>query len=368
MIEYLESYVAYDNPKPNLHSRHGYFPGLADLPSGDILCLFELGEAFDAPTGTTYVTRSKDRGRTWTLQAPLADKSREKIQTSDSLKPTALRNGELVAIGYRFFREDPEQGPAIEETNGFLPGENIVSYSRDEGHHWDEPTVIKRSWPELIEVSGPCIETHSGDLLGVGALFKLPDGSNPSGPIGVLLRSRDRGRTWKDDQVFYNWRNITPYEARICEMQPGRLVAIVWAYNAATAQHFPNQVTYSVDGGLSWSEPEDTGHMGQAANVIWLGDEYLASIHSHRGSDPGLYVRVVDFSKNRWKAIEQKAIWLPSAGYRTTHGLAMAEMFAALKFGQPSLLRLPDNEFLAAHWSIEGGQGRIRVHRLRIAV
>jgi sialidase-1 len=368
MIEYLEGYVAYDNPKPHVHSRHGYFPGLEKLSSGEILCLFQMGEAFEAPTATTYITRSKDGGRTWRLQGPFADKSRAKIQTSDSLKLTALRNGKLIAVGYRFFREDPEQGIAIEATNGFLPGENIVSYSSDAGHHWDEPVVIQRNRPELIEASGPCIETHSGDLVAVGALFKLPNGSNPSGPIGVLLRSCDQGRSWKDDTIFYNWRNITPYEARICEMQPDRLVVIVWAYDAATAQHLPNQVTYSVDAGRTWSEPQDTGHMGQASNLIWLGGEYLASIHSHRGSDPGLYVRVVDFSNDRWKAIEQKAIWLPSAGYRSTTGLAMPEMFATLKFGQPSLLRLSDDEFLAAHWSIEGGQGRIRVHRLRIAV
>jgi sialidase-1 len=368
MIEYVEGHVVYDNPKPHVRSRHGYFPGLTELASGEILCLFEMAEAFEAPTGTTYVARSKDRGRTWTLQSPLEDKSREKIQTSDSLKPTALRDGKLVAIGFRFIRVDPEQGISIEETNGFLPGEDVVSYSSDAGYHWEEPAVIHHRRPELIEVSGPCIETHSGELLAVGALFKLPDGSNPSGPIGVLLRSNDQGRTWDDEKIFYDWRKITPYEARICEMQPGRLVVIVWAYDAATDRHLPNQVTYSVDGGQSWSEPEDTGHMGQASNLIWLGGEYLASIHAHRGSDPGLYVRVVDFSKNRWKAIEQRAIWLPSAGYQTNVGLAMPEMFAALKFGQPSLLRLSDNEFLAAHWSIEGGQGRIRVHRLRIAV
>ncbi len=106
--------------------------------------------------------------------------------------------------------------------------------------------------------------------------------------------------------------------------------------------------------------------MGQASNLIWLGGEYLASIHSHRSSAPGLYVRLIDFSKNRWKPIEEKVIWGPTAGYKASDGASMAEMFAALKFGQPSLLHLTGDEFLAAHWSIESGQGRIRVHRLRL--
>lgn len=368
MIEYVEGNIAYENPKPHIHSRHGYFPGLAQIGSGEIICLFVMGEAFEAPNCTTYVTRSKDQGRTWTLQGPLYDRSRLPVPANDSLKPTALRSGKLVAIGYRYFREDPEQGIAIPETNGFQPGENVCSYSDDEGYHWAEPAIIQRKHPEMIEVSGPCIETQSGELLGVGALFKLPDGSNPSGPVGVLVRSFDQGRSWSDDSCFYNWRKITPYEARICEMQPGRLVAIVWAYDAATDRHLPNQITFSKDNGQSWSEPEDTGHMGQASNLIWLGGDFLASIHSHRGSDPGLYVRLIDFSRNRWKPFEERVIWGPSVGYKTTDGLSMANMFASLKFGQPSLMRLAGDEFLATHWSIEGCQGRIRVHRLVLKV
>jgi hypothetical protein len=338
------------------------------LSSGEIICLFVMGEAFEAPNMTTYVSRSQDQGRTWELQGRLYDKSRLPVDASDCIKPTALRSGQVSAIGYRFLRKDPEQSIAIAETNGFQPGENVSSSSDDGGRHWTEPVVIRKTHPELIEVSGPSIETQSGDLLAVGALFKLPDGSNPSGPVGVLMRSKDQGHTWKDDELFYDWRNITPYEARICEMQPGRLVVIIWAYHAATDRNLANQVVFSTDNGSTWSEPEDTGHMGHSSNLVWLGGDFLASIHAHRGVDPGLYVRLVDFSKNRWKVIEEKVIWGPSAGYQNPDGLPMADMFACLKFGQPSLLRLADTEILAYHWSIEGGQGRIRVHRLRIEV
>ena len=126
-----------------------------------------------------------------------------------------------------------------------------------------------------------------------------------------MLRSPDQGRTWSDDELFYSWRNITPYEARICEMQPGRLVVILWAYDAATDRNLPNQVTFSTDNGRSWSEPENTGHMAQSSSLVWLGGDFLASIHAHRGSDPGLYVRLVDFSKNRWKVVEERVIWGP---------------------------------------------------------
>ncbi len=74
MIDYIESYIVYENPKPHVHSRHGYFPGLCALASGELLAMFMLAEAFEAPNGTTYITRSTDEGRSWRLQGPVYDK------------------------------------------------------------------------------------------------------------------------------------------------------------------------------------------------------------------------------------------------------------------------------------------------------
>ncbi|MGB8589958.1 MAG: hypothetical protein WCD40_01150, partial [Candidatus Acidiferrales bacterium] len=108
MIEYVEGHVVYDNPVPHIHSRHGYFPGLARLNSGELICLFVMGEAFEASNCTTYISRSRDNGRTWTLQGRLYDSSRLPVPTNDSLKPTALSSGKLIATGYRYLRRDPE--------------------------------------------------------------------------------------------------------------------------------------------------------------------------------------------------------------------------------------------------------------------
>jgi len=45
VIEYLEPHVVYENPRPHVHSRHGCFPGLVPLPSGELLALFVLAGA-----------------------------------------------------------------------------------------------------------------------------------------------------------------------------------------------------------------------------------------------------------------------------------------------------------------------------------
>ena len=368
-IEYIESLLVYENPRPHVHSRHGCFPHLTSLPSGDLLALFVIAEAFESPDGTTWISRSKDQGRTWQLQGRLYDKTVVGFETTDAMKATVLRDGSLIALGYRFHRHDLESPIAIPETGGILPGDDLVSFSRDQGRTWSVPSIIARPYPELLEISGPCIELRSsGHLAAVAALYPLPDGSNPSGRLGLFLRSRDRGRTWTCDATYYRHPAlpITPYEPRIVEMQDGRLVAIVWAYDGVNGIHYPNQAVVSHDEGATWSAPIDTGHPGQASSLTWLGGDVLLTIHAQRQKNPGVWVRLVDFRHDQWKPLAETVIYGSSQGPQTASGQSAADMFKSLKFGQPSLLHLGGGEILATHWCIEDGQGRIRSHRLRL--
>jgi sialidase-1 len=369
-IEYLEQHTIYDNPKPHVHSRHGYFPGIARLASGELICLHTIAEAFEAPNSTTWISRSTDNGKTWQLQGVLYDKSVVGFETSDYFKPAALRDGSVIAIGYRYHRHDLESPIAIPETGGLLAGDDVVSFSWDAGRIWSVPQVLTTPYPELLELSGPAIELTSGDLAAVGTPLPMPDGANPSGHVGVLLRSHDRGRTWNSGATYFemNQQSVTPFESRICEMQPGRLIAIVWAYDNVHSEHLPNQVVVSHDDGRTWSAPINTGHMGQASNLLWLGGDHLLTIHAHRGDTPGIYVRLIDFSGDEWKAHAESVIYGAGAPSQTHASQPIAEMFKSLRFGQPSLVQLEGGEFLAAHWCIEDGQGKIRAHRLRMSI
>jgi sialidase-1 len=367
-IETIESHVLYENKNPKARSRHGYFPGVVQLPSGELLALFVIGEAFESADQTTYVSRSSDEGRTWTLQGPLYDKSADAFPTSDCLKPQVLRDGSLIALGYRFHRHDPEQPIAIEATDGVLPGDSIVSFSTDEGRTWTTPRVIPRRTPELLEIPSRCLSLHSGDIVATAGLFKMPDGTNPSGQFGVLLRSTDMGASWDDTVHFFEGpsRSVAAYESHICEMQPGRLVTICWALDIATGNHLPNQVTVSHDNGATWSAPINTGLWGESSNLAYLGGERLLSIQCHRGKDVGLHVRLVDFSHDRWTVIEDRVIWGAQVAAQTRDGQKFHEFASAIRFGQASLLRLRSGDILATHWCVEDGQGKIRTHRLRI--
>ncbi|MBM3800769.1 MAG: exo-alpha-sialidase [Acidimicrobiia bacterium] len=368
MIELIESHVVYENPKPKVRSRHGYFPGVVQLPSGELLALFVMGEAFESADQSTYVSRSGDLGKTWRLQGPLYNKCLDPLPTSDYFKPQVLKDGSLIALGYRFHRHDPEQPIAIEETDGALPGDDVVSFSDDGGRTWNAPRVIERSIPELLEIASRCLQLSSGDIVATAGLFRLPDGSNPSGQFGVFLRSQDGGKTWNDRVRFYEApsKTVAAYESHVCEMQPGRLVAICWALDMATGQHLPNQVTVSHDYGYHWSTPINTGHTGQSSNLLYLGGDRLLSIHCHRGHDVGMYVRQIDFSGDRWRPVEESNIWGTSIGQQTRDGQKFHEFASSIRFGQASLLRLSNADILATHWCVLDGQGKIVTHRLRV--
>jgi sialidase-1 len=191
------------------------------------------------------------------------------------------------------------------------------------------------------------------------------DGTHPSGHLCVLLRSQDRGRTWDDDTVFFNdpERRFMPAEPRLCEMQPGRIVCLFWMHSHVEQRNLPNHLTVSHDGGRTWSDLLDTGEWGQAPNLIHWKDEVLLTAHSQRERDIGLYVRLVDFSKDRWRTIAELNIWDKTTAAKVS---AYATMAHDLKFGQPSFLRLDDGEVLATHWAVQNGRSCILTHRLRI--
>ncbi len=365
-IEKIAQTVLYENPEPNLFSRHGFFPGVVKLNSGKLLCLFVMGQAFESADQTTWISTSNDSGQTWTLQGHIYDKSILGVQTSDCMKPTLLSDGRLIAIGYRFDRSNPDCKLVNPQTGGLRKAEVIVSFSDDDGCTWSSPKPISLPRSASLEISGPCIELHNGVLLAGGSSFPLWDGTNPRGNNGVLLQSRDNGLTWSDDVSYFQSESgtVLPFETRFCRMSDGRVVAIVWAHDAAIGKNLPNQITVSTDCGQTWSSPIDTGIPAQASSLIPLEGNHLLTIHAQREGQIGLYVRVAKLCDDRFEVLVEKNIWDKTVSANIS---SYSDMSTNLRFGQPSLIQLSNDEFLAVHWAILDGQGKILTHRLKIA-
>jgi sialidase-1 len=369
-MEKIAEHLIFQNMSEVFPRRHAKFPGIVQLPSGELYVTYEIRDDETALNSHVGRSISNDNGQTWSDAGDLYDLQKRNLPfpVSESLKPTLLRNGSLAAMGYRFYRENPECPIGNGKTGGLLPGENIITFSHDNGRSWFVPRKIEHPFPEILELSGPCLELACGDFLAAGPPFKMWDGGNPSGQNGILLRSLDRGASWDAVVQYFTTQepDITPWETRLCEMQPGRIVAIVWAYDMANNKHLPNHIVFSQDNGYTWSAPAATPHMAQASNLMWLEDNYLLSVHCHRADvKVGLFARVIDFSKNRWKVIDEKLIW--SAAQAQNVSKDIISQFNALQFGQPTPLKLKNGDIFVVHWCAdENSPGKILGHTLKI--
>ena len=367
-IEKIAEHTIYESPKSQDPPLNARFSGVVQLPSGELLAIYQLTEIVDKSVAHAYVSRSSDLGKTWQFQGPLYDEKDLALdcQYNETCKPAVLQDGSLIAFGYRWYRRDMNQPICNPKTGGFIQGDNIVLFSKDDGRTWTLPKIVDTKCPQVLETTVGCIQLKSGDIITSGFPFPLWDGSNPTGEVGVLLRSTDGGANWSSKERFYIDRldGAAPFESRICEMPDGRVVSINWAYNMAENKHYANKVTVSHDDGHTWSDPIDTGHMAQASNIMWVEDDILMTIHAHRAGDIGLFVRLVDFSNDKWKMIEEQLIWGKAKSQDTSKNIA--GQFADLKFGQPSLYRLTNGEILATVWCAEDGLCKIKTHRLRL--
>ena len=224
MIELLDRHVVYENPKPMLRSRHGYFPGIVELPSGELLALLVIGEAFEAVDLATHVARSADGGRSWTLQGPLIDKTARRApdQRLPQAAGPARRLAHRARLSVPSRRSRAADRDRRDRRRAARRRRRLVLDRR--GPDVDASAVIPRSTPELLEIPSRPAQLRSGDIVATAGLFKMPDGTNPSGQFGPLLRSTDGGRTWDDRTRYFDSpdHSIAAYESHVCEMQPGR--------------------------------------------------------------------------------------------------------------------------------------------------
>lgn len=367
-IRVIDSGVIYENPLPQLKSRHAYFPGVQQLPDESIIAAYVMGEAFESVDQTTVLTRSFDGGKEWKCIGRIYDKSQNNIPVSDYFKLTYIGGNNLVAIGYEFIRKDPNLPIGNPETGGALDDNVIFSISKDLGKTWSFPKIIKTSFKGPVEASAPLTVLSDGSWVTPIANFPNWAGNAEEGYYGRLLRSNDNGRTWDDKTITMEFpeRSVTVYEQRICQLQGSGVVVIAWNEDIKENRKLPNHYALSYDNGYTFGEPISTGIMGQSSSVTNICGNKVLALHSiRRDTDrPGIYGYIVDLSKGSWDIEDSSIIWEPNSPI--TKQAKMAEVFSHLKFGQPSAIKLLDGSYIMTHWVIEDGQGKVLWTRLSI--
>jgi len=327
----------------------------------------QLGQAFEAVDCTSYLSRSADGGQTWSAPLPMFDHAGETYPLSDCCK-IVWTDDRVAALGMQYHRRDPALPIGNAETGGVLESDVFYAESFDFGNTWSERRIIGMDWGRHTEATAPITVTADGSYITPVTNFPAWDGTLTHPLCGRLLVSCDSGKTWAQDVTCMRFDppDVTCYEQRICRMSNGDLIDIGWNECTQTGKRLHNHYTVSRDGGRSFSEPRDTGVQGQASSVTALPDNRLLALHAVRRDTnrPGVYGCAVDFSRGRWEITERFLLWAPERPLRPHKGLA--DIFAYVRFGQPSAIPLGGGELLTTHWACEDGQYKTFVTRIRL--
>jgi hypothetical protein len=364
MIECIASGLVYSNPQPHLRAIHAWHPSLVQIEGQELLCAFDLGQAVEGFDYRTYLSRSTDGGRTWGRPVRLFHDPVDR-PTTHTVRISRARDGTLMAVGARFYRDDPEQGLTNRETMGYVPLDLIQLRSHDAGQTWQGPEVIA---PPL---TGPTFEVcHSILELGDGRLLfptqTWPDwaGQAPHGMKAVALVSHNRGAQWTEYLDVFDGasRGVIHFEQSIVQLDDGRLLAMAWAYDAATRNTLPTPYAICSDG-RHFSSPQLTGLRGQTAKLLSLDNRYVVCAY-RRDDRPGLWGQLARIDGDRWINRAELLLWQGADAARPSQNTS--DQLSGLKFGYPSLVRTAPGEVMVVFWCEEGGLHNIRWFKLRI--
>ena len=323
----------------------GIFPGVCVNADGTLTMLVVCGSGFESADQRIVVFHGTPDGLEWSPCGDWGELRSNGFLFQACAKPTLLKDGSIIAIGYGYEREETEMSlSGYAEKHGHFPTvRNYVAFSMDGGRTYTAPQFIEHSYGG-IEFSGPAVPLADGRLLAFGPPFSV-DANNQ---VGLCFESIDNGRTWHEKSVFQPKGAVTAWETRGIPLGDGRIAVVSWAFDLTTQTHLTNRLAISDDGGVSWRQ-FDTGIPGQAANLVELPDGTIGVLYAKReGDDPGIYLQQATLTTDGVKLLDRTLLYDVSAGANVSGQIL--KQFYNLKFGQPSLTRLAGGGWLLSFW------------------
>ncbi len=262
------------------------WPTVDKLSDGELLAVVYQGKSHMQSHGKVVLYRSKDNARTWDQGTVVAD------TILDDRDPgiMVMRDDTIIVSSRVHWWEgrDDEQIKGKEEQARELVAKFYNGYlirSTDRGKTWSQ------KMPYPFQTHGP-IELKDGNLFSVGW---AQEGQR----FGAFI-SKDKGQSW---QKLSEMPSVTKKlrahglevesnadsEPHFAELADGRLVVFfrkIPSYHnsshALQADFSHLYVTYSNDGGLSWSKPVKTAIGGYPPDVLVLNDKRVLVSYGYR--------------------------------------------------------------------------------------
>ncbi len=300
------------------------FPDVCRTASGELLCVFYAGYGHvsdprdSLPQGARIaLCRSLDSGLTWSAAEVVVD------TPIDDRDPSivALPNGELLVT---FMTYDSKRTAGTHQV--------FQVQSSDNGRSWSRPVPVDTPFTQLEAISTP------PRLMPDGRLLMTPYGNHTgdsrSYKHAAVLESRDQGRTWtilaevKSGQASEKAPPTVLLEPDLVRLDEDRLLmlcrpAMVW--------------TESLDGGRTWSEPQELGISGDCPYLLMTGRGVLLCGIRHRPTKSTCVIYSLDQGKT----------W--------TGPITIDNVLGAY----PSMVELPDGRILMVYYT-EGKGSDIR--------
>jgi dihydrodipicolinate synthase/N-acetylneuraminate lyase len=334
--------------------------------TGELICSFLIHSGLGHNDFVPMLSRSIDRGCTWSDPVPVWPQLRSKYSITVSISRST--SGEFFLFGTRTPIDFPGESFWSQETLGMKQNELIWARSVDEGRNWSMPRPFAMPQEGSAEAPAPMCVTRTGRWL---APFSPSPTFDPNLVVNrshvVVVMSDDCGGSWQHRSMLrFEQENPAAGEAWVIELADGRLLAACWQIRLGEGEDYPNPYALSEDGGDTWGPTCYSPILGQSTALEPLPDGRALLVYNQRVHDsPGVYLAVVDPTNESIGVQWNKPIWYADTPtQQDTSG--RHEQWTDFAFGEPSITLLPDDTLLATFWCNQPSGNGIRYVRLEL--
>jgi hypothetical protein len=237
------------------HSGGGYFPTLIKLQDGSLGAVVRGGAGHVGVISRLDWIRSWDGGQTWNFESTIVPGTPEwdnRGSSAGQMIDPRTKNGAIV-VGY--WECYAYHGPVFDYWSD-KPTKCFFTYSIDNGHTWTKKEKLDAHPAcSTVNLYGRIISTPQG-------LAMMPAYGGLRGKPGcrsILLRSRNRGRTWGDPSVIAENSN----EVSLALLKDGTMLAVMRCDTEKPDKWGGLSVARSTDEGRTWSEPVEITRSNQ---------------------------------------------------------------------------------------------------------
>jgi hypothetical protein len=183
----------------------------------------------------------------------------------------------------------------------------------------------------------------------------------------VVMRTDDRGVTWRHTSMLsFAEPQSGGAEAWVIQLADGRLLGACWQTNLAGGDDFPNPFALSADEGETWSPTLSTGVQGQSTALAALPDGRALLVYNQRKrGERGVWLAIARPAEGDFGLETNQVVWRAEQPTQGGSGVDHAD-WQDFAFGEPSITRLPDGNWLLALWCLQPSARGICYLRLKL--